>query len=131
MSRTQAAGKMRYMWACNNRDCGYAIRKLNPQHVDGEGSIEKPTLCPECNGTKFSKQQMRDKSTAGIDWDAARASLTKRGIVVLGAGADEAPGVYKNLVDVLGAHPNIEILHKLEPIGVVMAGPDERDPYKD
>jgi hypothetical protein len=51
--------------------------------------------------------------------------------VVLGAGADEAPGVYKNLAGVLAAHSNIEVLHTLQPIGVVKASPDERDPYKD
>lgn len=32
---------------------------------------------------------------------------------------------------VLAAHPNIEVIHRLQPIGVAMAGPDVRDPYKD
>jgi tRNA-splicing ligase RtcB len=75
--------------------------------------------------------RVRDASTGLIDWDATRADLTARGIVVLGAGADEAPGVYKPLQPVIAAHPNIEVLEILHPIGVVMAGPDEYDPYKD
>lgn len=77
------------------------------------------------------KIRYRDKSTALIDWDAVRTDLINRGIVVLGAGADEAPGVYKDLATVLDAHTNIEILHKLRPLGVVMAGDDTFDPYKD
>jgi tRNA-splicing ligase RtcB (3'-phosphate/5'-hydroxy nucleic acid ligase) len=49
-----------------------------------------------------------------------------------GAGVDESPQCYKRIDDVLAAHGNsIRILHTLEPIGVAMAGPDVRDPYKD
>jgi tRNA-splicing ligase RtcB len=32
---------------------------------------------------------------------------------------------------VLTAHPNIEIVHRLRPLGVFMAGDDIVDPYKD
>jgi len=77
------------------------------------------------------KVRYRDKSTALIDWDVERAKLNERGIVVLGAGADESPGVYKDLGTVLAAHDNIEILHRLQPLGVVMAGEDTFDPFKD
>jgi tRNA-splicing ligase RtcB len=84
------------------------------------------------DGTTYEKKiRVRNKATAAIDWDAVRADLDERGIVVLGAGADEAPGVYKSLEAVLSHHPNIEVLHRLEPLGVVMAGEDEFDPYKD
>ena len=84
------------------------------------------------DGTTYEKKiRVRNKATAAIDWDAVRADLTERGIVVLGAGADEAPGVYKGLDAVLAHHPNIEVLHRLAPLGVVMAGEDEFDPYKD
>jgi tRNA-splicing ligase RtcB len=123
MSRTQAAGKMRKVWACNTRDCGY----IEPA---GPGVTAIPT-CPDCGNRKFRKIRMRDASTAQIDWGAVRTSLTDRGIVVLGAGADEAPGAYKRLDEVLAHHENIEIVHRLSPIGVVMASPDTHDPYKD
>lgn len=122
MSRTKAAGKMRKMLYC--RLCGFAERNVAGELFVGE-------TCPDCGKGTLKKERMRDKSTAAIDWDAARDDLTARGIVVLGAGADESPGVYKDLGSVLGAHPNIEILHSLRPIGVVMAGPDVRDPYAD
>ena len=74
---------------------------------------------------------MRDKATAAVDWDAVRAKLNERGVVVLGSGADEAPQVYKDLTTVLGLHSNIEVIHWLQPQGVVMAGSDTFDPYRD
>lgn len=81
--------------------------------------------------TSGKKIRVRDASTGAINWPEVRSSLEQQGIVVLGAGADEAPGVYKNLSDVLKAHDNIEVLHTLRPLGVVMAGEDTHDPYKD
>lgn len=126
MSRTAAAGKLRKMWYCGNRNCDF-----EPFHLPG--NVMTPyakNRCPKCD-IPLRKGRMRDISTAKIDWPAVRYSLEQQGIVVLGAGADEAPGVYKKLADVLDAHPNIEVLHRLRPLGVVMAGADEIDPYKD
>src|SRR4051794_5811821 len=77
------------------------------------------------------RRRVRDESTAAVDWTQVRADLEARGIVVLGSGADEAPEVYKPLDDVLAAHANIEVVHRLRPLGVVMAGDDVFDPYKD
>jgi tRNA-splicing ligase RtcB len=77
------------------------------------------------------RRRVRDASTAAVDWDRVRTELAARGIVVLGSGADEAPEVYKPLDDVLAAHSNIEVVHRLRPLGVVMAGDDVFDPYKD
>lgn len=54
-----------------------------------------------------------------------------QGVVVLGGGTDESPHVYKQLPEVLQAHPYVEIEHWLRPIGVVMAGENEFDPYVD
>ncbi len=49
-----------------------------------------------------------------------------------GAGTDESPHCYKRLPEVLEHHAaTIRILHTLTPIGVAMAGEDEKDPYKD
>lgn len=54
------------------------------------------------------------------------------GVTVRGGNVDESPHVYRPLADVLAAHAgSIRILHTLRPIGVVMAGADVRDPYKD
>ena len=130
MSRTKAAGKMRKMWVCSNRDCDWQERAAPgvERKIIGGAALDK---CPNCGNDKFRKVRTRDKSSAMVDWDLERRKLAERNIVVLGAGADESPAVYKNLSKVLAAHSNIEIIHTLYPVGVVMAGEDIRDDYKD
>lgn len=123
MSRTVAAGKMRKMFSCGTRDCEWT------QRVEHGG--ERPRQCPKCGNKRIHKGRMRDPETAAINWQEVRQDLWDRGIVVLGAGADEAPGAYKDLESVLAAHSNIQVLETLRPIGVVMAGADTFDPYKD
>jgi tRNA-splicing ligase RtcB (3'-phosphate/5'-hydroxy nucleic acid ligase) len=67
-----------------------------------------------------------------IDFGAVREQLSATGIELRGGAADEAPGAYKRLDAVLGAHADtIEVLHRLKPIGVAMAGADTYDPYRD
>ena len=84
------------------------------------------------DGTTYTKKiRVRDASTAAVDWEATKRGLEKQGVTVLGSGADEAPQVYKSLREVLAQHSNIEIVHALTPVGVVMAGDDTFDPYKD
>jgi tRNA-splicing ligase RtcB (3'-phosphate/5'-hydroxy nucleic acid ligase) len=103
MSRTQAAGRWKKV----------AEERTNPQ------------------GKRY---QFKRRVRAGglIDWDATRRDLTTRGIELRGGGADEAPGVYKRLPQVLGHHAgSVRILHTLTPLGVAMAGDDIFDPYKD
>jgi tRNA-splicing ligase RtcB len=59
-------------------------------------------------------------------------SEATRGVVVRGGDVDESPHVYRPLVDVLDAHERtISIRHTLKPVGVVMAGADVYDPFKD
>ena len=60
-----------------------------------------------------------------------RTAVADGGVVLRGAGPDESPFVYRRLDDVLAQQPGIEILHRLRPLAVVMAGADELDPYKD
>jgi tRNA-splicing ligase RtcB len=103
MSRTQAAGR----W-----------KKIDEERTDPQG--------------KQYRFKRRVRSGGLIDWDAARRELATRGIELRGAGADEAPGVYKRLPDVLGHHAgSVRVLHTLTPLGVAMAGDDVFDPYKD
>jgi tRNA-splicing ligase RtcB len=61
-----------------------------------------------------------------LDW------LADRNVTLRGAGTDESPQAYKRLDDVLAAHlGSVEVVHRLRPIGVAMAGDNEYDPYKD
>jgi tRNA-splicing ligase RtcB len=67
-----------------------------------------------------------------VDFGAVKERMLKDGIILRGAGADEAPEVYKRLPDVLKYHEGtIKVLHTLKPLIVCMAGGDEFDPYKD
>jgi len=60
------------------------------------------------------------------------AWLRERDVVLRGGGLDESPHAYRRLPDVLEAQGDtIEVLHTLRPRIVVMAGPNEFDPYRD
>lgn len=134
MSRTQAAGKQRWIraWTClDHRNCdGQILLKDTPK---GYGQSGQPNpLCPKC-GHKTKKTTRMERLANGlVDFDAEKSRLSERGIILRGAGADEAPPVYRPLQSVLDAHAGtIEIVHTLQPRIVVMAGGDEFDPYKD
>lgn len=58
--------------------------------------------------------------------------LADKGVTLMGADLDEAPQAYRRLSDVLAEHAGtISIEHTLRPFGVIMAGANEYDPYKD
>ncbi len=90
-------------------------------------------------GRVMSRTQAAGKRRKGkvvkpglIDFAAVKGELTAQGIELRGGAADEAPGAYKRLDQVLAAHGGtIEIVHRLTPLGVAMAGADTFDPYKD
>ena len=67
-----------------------------------------------------------------VDYAKTRMQAARLGVELRGGGADESPQCYKSLQDVLSCHAaSLRILHVLTPIGVVMAGEDVFDPYKD
>ena len=123
MSRTKAAGKQRKRWSCLNRDCDWFQGPGEHRPDDGR--------CPRCGHDKLGKQWQQ--LVAGvIDFPAVQAQLAAAGIELRGGAADEAPDAYKRLDAVLAAHAGtVEILHRLTPIGVAMAGAGTFDPYKD
>ena len=58
--------------------------------------------------------------------------LRDKGVHLIGADLDEAPQAYRRLDEVLVHHAaTIAIEHVLHPVGVIMAGADTFDPYKD
>lgn len=80
---------------------------------------------------KDGKKRPTIVSKGAVDFDAVKARL-KNKVELRGAGADEAPEAYKNLEEVLTHQgETIEVLHRLHPIGVAMAGSEIYDPYKD
>ena len=123
MSRTAAAGRSRRRWACDNRDCGWMQGAGQPKPRAGR--------CPACGGSRLSRRMVQ-LSPGAIDWQATRAELDARGIELRGGAADEAPGAYKRLADVLAHHEGtIRVVHTLTPLGVAMASADTFDPFKD
>jgi tRNA-splicing ligase RtcB len=133
MSRTQAAGKQKWTkaaWTCGNyRQCDFKAPVAQFERAPNEG---RP-LCPKCGSRlQRSKSSMTRLTDGLVDFDSEKAKLVERGIILRGAGADEAPPVYRPLRSVLDAHAaTVEIVHTLTPRIVVMAGGDEFDPYKD
>ncbi len=65
--------------------------------VRGKGNADSLNSASHGAGRRMSRRKARDK----YSWKAVKNDLAKRGIRVLSAGADEVPGVYKNIEDVM------------------------------
>ena len=119
MSRTEAKGKARKRCQC--QDCGHTQRH-------GEASFD---ACPACFSGVVRRVWIQE-TPGRIDWQSAQDDLVRKGIVLRGGEADEAPGAYKRLPEVLAAHSAyVKVVHQLRPIGVAMAGPGIVDPFRD
>lgn len=104
MSRTEAAGKK---------------KKVKTKRTRPDGTEDD-----------FTEWQIISKGK--IDFEQVKEDIKNNGTILVGGGADEAPGVYKKLPEVLEAHKGtIKVLHTLTPLIVVMAGAETFDPYKD
>jgi tRNA-splicing ligase RtcB (3'-phosphate/5'-hydroxy nucleic acid ligase) len=94
--------------------------------VHGAGRVMSRTRAA---GKRRKGKQIRPGE---IDFGAVQRELRGTGIELRGGAADEAPGAYKRLDAVLAAHGDtIEVVHRLTPLGVAMAGAGTHDPYKD
>lgn len=67
----------------------------------------------------------RDLSKAAVKPDMIYERLKEKNVELRGGGLDEAPQVYRRLEDVLAQHKDtIRVTHYLQPVGVVMDGPE-------
>lgn len=67
-----------------------------------------------------------------VDFDEVKLKMKSKNIELRGSGADEAPECYKNLEEVLKYQGDtIKVIHRLQPLGIAMAGADVFDPFKD
>lgn len=88
---------------------------------------------PDHPDVKPHQRWLRERVCPGaIDWASTTAELRAGGIELRGGAADEAPGAYKRLGEVLAAQGDtVRVLHRLRPLGVAMAGADTYDRFKD
>lgn len=118
MSRTEAKGKQKKRWYDPNGD----YIQLPGTPAPSEDEIKSKGL----------KKKWVTEKAGKIDWTATRKDLDMKNIELRGGDADEAPGAYKKLDEVLAAHGDyVEIVNVLRPVGVAMAGAGTVDPYKD
>jgi tRNA-splicing ligase RtcB len=74
----------------------------------------------------------KTRSGGSITREMMMSWLDVRGVILRGGGTDEAPQAYKRLDSVLEQHQgSVEVVHRLRPLGVAMAGEFEFDAYKD
>lgn len=121
MSRTEAKGKSRKRRHC--KACGWTQPPSTPRPTD---------RCPNCHVKHKLVTKWVIEQPGKINWQIVQRDLVAKGIHLRGGAADEAPDAYKNLPAVLEAHAkHVEVTHQLQPIGVVMAGTNVKDLYKD
>lgn len=124
MSRTKAAGKWKKVWVCGHGNCDRVL------DTPAAGTQPAKGACPKHRNA--TPRKIRVRGGGAIDWNSVQKQLRDQGIELRGGGADEAPGAYKRIEEVLAAHEGqIEIRQKLRPVGVAMAGADVFDPFKD
>lgn len=71
----------------------------------------------------------RDLTRSAIKPQMIYDWLEEKGVELRGGGLDEAPQVYRRLEGVLEEHKEtIRVLHRLQPLGVVMEGPERFKP---
>ena len=91
--------------------------------VRGKGSPD--SLMSAAHGA--GRQMSRTKAKATYNFKAVKNDLMKKGIRILSAGADEVPGVYKNIEDVMRAQQDlVDIVARFDPKIVKMCGDGSR-----
>ncbi|MCG8584139.1 MAG: RtcB family protein [Pirellulales bacterium] len=80
--------------------------------VRGRGNAESLRSASHGAGRRMSRKKAKEKYT----WRAVKNSLEDRGVRVLSAGADEVPGVYKNIEDVMREQADlVDIVARFDP----------------
>jgi tRNA-splicing ligase RtcB len=96
--------------------------------VHGAGRVMSRTAAAGKRNRRTGKITQR----GAVSPQMMEAWMKDKGVILRGGGLDESPHVYRRLPDVLAAQQGtIEVLHRLRPLVVVMAGADLFDPYKD
>lgn len=80
--------------------------------VRGKGNAESLRSASHGAGRRMSRTKAKEK----YNWRAVKNDLEKKGIRVLSAGADEVPGVYKNIEEVMQEQSDlVAIVARFDP----------------
>jgi tRNA-splicing ligase RtcB len=91
--------------------------------VRGKGNAASLNSASHGAGRCMSRTQAKKK----FNWQATKSDLAKRGIRVLSAGADEVPGVYKPIEQVMQEQQDlVEVVARFDPKIVKMCGDGSR-----
>ena len=91
--------------------------------VRGLGSADSLNSASHGAGRVMSRKKAKEK----FSFRAVERKLEKRGIRILSAGADEVPGVYKNIEQVMSEQSDlVEPIARFDPRIVKMCGDDSR-----
>jgi len=91
--------------------------------VRGMGNPDSLYSASHGAGRVMSRKKAKDK----YNWKAVREDLARKGVRVLSAGADEVPGVYKNIHNVMMEQADlVEIVAQFDPKIVRMCGDGSR-----
>lgn len=87
--------------------------------VRGKGHAESLHSASHGAGRVMSRTKAKDK----FNFRSVQKSLEKRGVHILSAGADEVPGVYKNIEQVMAEQSDlVEVVARFDPKIVKMCG---------
>ena len=91
--------------------------------VRGKGSADSLNSASHGAGRVMSRRAAKSK----YNFKAVRNDLEKKGVRILSAGADEVPGVYKNIVEVMKHQQDlVDIVARFDPKIVKMCGDGSR-----
>jgi tRNA-splicing ligase RtcB len=117
-----AAIKGKHEWVCPHVMAAGTCESHFPT-----SNVPKTLQCPV-----HHEPLMKVFTEAPVDFAAWQTRLHERGVILRGAGPDEAPECYRSLSEVLSAHAGtIEIEHVMMPKIVCMAPKGTVDPFKD
>ena len=87
--------------------------------VRGQGNAASLNSASHGAGRRMSRKQAKET----YNWNAVRKDLEKKGVTVLSAGADEVPGVYKDIEEVMRQQADlVAMIARFDPRIVKMCG---------
>ncbi len=121
-STVHGAGRVMGRMQAKGKECKRCVKRGTRCQP---GTLVSQNGTQPCDGSGWTRPQ-------GVKPEAFNRIVKDYGIHLRGGDLDESPFVYRRLNDVISNHANtLDILHRLRPIIVCMAGADVRDPFKD